>query len=115
MQATRNAANAVLQDGIGQVYAAIIVARRSQRLIMANIALAVLINVGMILAAITVGLPLWLSVLVDNVSFLSVLANSLWPLCWRVKPVPVTQQVAQMEARQFCSLQVQDGEGGDCS
>lgn len=113
MQATKNAANAVLQDGIGQVYAAIIVARRSQRLIIANIALAVLINVGMIAAAIFVGLPLWLSVLVDNGSLLAVLANSLWPLCWRVQPVPVANEASCTDAPSFSSFQLQDGQGVD--
>ena len=36
-----------------------------------------------------VGLPLWLSVLSDSGGLLVVLANSLWPLTWRVgAPAP---------------------------
>ena len=37
--------------------------------------------------AATIGLPLWVSVLADNGGLLVVLANSLWPLTWRVRPV----------------------------
>jgi len=86
-QATVDAASAVLQGELGQLPAAIVIARRTRRLVMANIILAVTMNIGVILAAAVVGLPLWLSVIADNASLLIVLANSLWPLCWNVKPV----------------------------
>ena len=46
-------------------------------------------NVAVIALAATVGLPLWLSVLSDSGGLLVVLANSLWPLTWRVgAPAP---------------------------
>ena len=50
--------------------------------------LALGINVAVIALAATVGLPLWLSVLSDSGGLLVVLANSLWPLTWRVGAVP---------------------------
>merc|ERR1712100_211362 len=87
-QATVDAATAVLQGEIGQIPAAVIIARRSQRLVIANIALALATNMAVIIAAATIGLPLWLSVLMDNGTLLAVLLNSLWPLCWRVDPGP---------------------------
>ena len=83
-QATVDAASAVLQIGIEQLPSAIIIARRAQRLVMVNLCLALGINVGVIALAATVGLPLWLSVLSDSGGLLVVLANSLWPLTWRV-------------------------------
>lgn len=85
--ATMDASSAVLQGSLGQLPAAVIVARRAQHLIIANILLALLINMSLIIAAIFFGVPLWLSVLMDNGSLLVVLANSLWPLCWRVEPI----------------------------
>ena len=45
-----------------------------------------MITAGVILAAATIGMPLWLSVVADNLGLLIVLANSTWPLCWRVPP-----------------------------
>eukprot|EP00966_Prymnesium_polylepis_P307679 7110348-Prymnesium_polylepis.2 len=86
-QATVDAASAVLQADIGQLPAAIIIARRSRNLVMLNLVLALAMNVGVILFAATIGLPLWVSVLCDNGGFLVVLANSLWPLTWRVAPI----------------------------
>jgi len=41
-------------------------------------------HASVIVLAATVGLPLWLSVLSDSGGLLVVLANSLWPLTWRV-------------------------------
>ena len=87
-QATVDAASAVLQVDIDQLPSAIIIARRAQRLVTVNLCLALSINVGVIALAGTVGLPLWLSVLSDSGSLLVVLANSLWPLTWRVGNVP---------------------------
>lgn len=87
-QATVDAASAVLQGPLGQIPAAVTVARRSQRLVIFNIGLALSFNIVVIIAAVFYGLPLWLGVLADNGSLLLVLANSLWPLCWRVEPVP---------------------------
>ena len=83
-QATVDAASAVLQVSIDQLPSAIVVARRAQRLVMVNLCLALSINVGVIALAATTGLPLWLSVLSDTGGLLVVLANSLWPLTWRV-------------------------------
>jgi len=86
-QATVDAASAVLQADIGQIPAAIIIARRSCVLVMVNLFLALAMNVAVIALAATVGLPLWVSVLADNGGLLVVLANSLWPLTWRVQTV----------------------------
>ena len=86
-QATVDAASAVLQADIGQLPAAIIIARRSSALVMVNLCLALVMNVAVIALAATIGLPLWVSVLADNGGLLVVLANSLWPLTWSVKPV----------------------------
>ena len=83
-QATVDAASAVLQVGIEQLPAAIIIARRARSLVLTNLFLALGINVGVIALAATIGLPLWLSVLSDTGGLLVVLANSLWPLTWRV-------------------------------
>ena len=83
-QATVDAASAVLQVGIDQLPAAITIARRARSLILSNLLLALGINVGVLGLAATVGLPLWLSVLSDTGGLLVVLANSLWPLTWRV-------------------------------
>ena len=83
-QATVDAASAVLQVEIDQLPAAIAIARRSRRLVWTNLFLALAINVAVIALAATVGLPLWLSVLSDSGGLLVVLANSLWPLTWRV-------------------------------
>ena len=87
-QATVDAASAVLQADLDQLPAAIVVARRAQRLVLTNLFLALFINVAVIALAATVGLPLWLSVLSDSGGLLVVLANSLWPLTWRVGPAP---------------------------
>ena len=88
-QATVDAASAVLQVEIDQLPAAIAIARRSRRLVWTNLFLALAINVAVIALAATVGLPLWLSVLSDSGGLLVVLANSLWPLTWRVgAPAP---------------------------
>lgn len=86
-QATVDAASAVLQAEIGHLPAAIIVARRSSALVLVNLFLALAMNVAVIVLAATIGLPLWISVLADNGGLLVVLANSLWPLMWRVRPV----------------------------
>jgi Zn2+/Cd2+-exporting ATPase len=83
-QATVDAASAVLQVDIDQLPAAIVIARRSRLLLITNICLALAMNVLIVLLAATVGLPLWLSVLSDSGSLLVILANSLWPLTWRV-------------------------------
>jgi len=90
-QATVDAASAVLQAGIGQLPAAIIIARRSAALVKVNLFLALAMNLAVIALAATTGLPLWVSVLADNGGLLVVLANSLWPLTWRVRPVDGTQ------------------------
>ena len=87
-QATVDAASAVLQAGIDQLPAAIVIARRSRRLVLINLCLALAINVSVIALAATCGLPLWLSVLSDTGGLLVVLANSLWPLTWRVGTAP---------------------------
>jgi len=92
-QATVDAASAVLQADIGQLPAAIVIARRSRSLVMVNLFLALAMNVAVVVLAATIGLPLWVSVLADNGGFLVVLANSLWPLTWRVEPIG-----AQIEA-----------------
>jgi len=89
-QATVDASSAVLQGDFGQIPAAIIVARRSQKLVIFNIVLALAINVGVIIAAAGGHLTLWMSVILDNGTLLVVLLNSLWPLCWCVQPVPKT-------------------------
>ena len=51
-----------------------------------NVCLALGMNLAMVLAAATVGIPLWLSVAMDNLGLIVVLANSAWPLYWRVSP-----------------------------
>lgn len=91
-QATVDAASAVLRGDIGHMPAVIVIARRTQRLIMANIFLALMVNVGVIFAAALVGLPLWVSIVADNGGLLLVLLNSLWPLLWRVDPVPLSNE-----------------------
>merc|ERR1712078_673404 len=85
-QATVDAASAVLQGDIGELPAAIVIARRTATLIWVNVILALVMNFAVILAAATVGIPLWLSVAMDNLGLLAVLANSTWPLFWRVAP-----------------------------
>ena len=81
------AASAAPQADIGQLPAAVVIARRSSALIKVNLFLALAINLAVIAVAATSGLPLWVSVLADNGGLLVVLANSLWPLTWRVRPV----------------------------
>ena len=54
-----------------------------------NLFLALAINLAVIGFAATTGLPLWLSVLSDVGGLLVVLANSLWPLAWRVGDAPM--------------------------
>ena len=83
-QATVDAASAVLQADIGQLPAAIVICRRSATLVMVNLFLALAMNLVVIILAATAGLPLWISVLADNGGLLVILANSLWPLTWRV-------------------------------
>ena len=56
------------------------------RLIWVNVAVALGMNLGVIVAAATVGIPLWLSVAMDNLGLMVVLANSMWPLVWKVAP-----------------------------
>jgi len=91
-QATVDAASAVLQGDIGQIPAAIIVARRAQKLVIFNIVLALAINLVVIILAASKSLTLWMSVIMDNGTLLLVLLNSLWPLCWNVSPVPNEDQ-----------------------
>ena len=86
-QATVDAASAVLAGSLGQLPAAIVVARRTAWLVTGNLVLALALNVAIVVAAATGNLPLWLSVVADNGSLLIVLANSLWPLCWHVRAV----------------------------
>ena len=86
-QATVDAATAVLQADISELPAAIIIARRSSTLVMVNLFLALAMNLSVVALAATIGLPLWVSVLADNGGLLVVLANSLWPLTWRVQPL----------------------------
>jgi len=96
--ATVDAASVVLQGDLGQLTAAVIIARRAQRLVIANIVLALSINAIVIIIAATRGLPLWLSVLMDSGTLLLVLLNSLWPLCWRVEPVPKSNEAELTES-----------------
>jgi Cd2+/Zn2+-exporting ATPase len=105
-QATADAASAVLQGDIGHLPAAVIIARRAQKLVMANIALALAINTTVIVIAATRGLDLWLSVLMDNGSLLAVLLNSLWPLCWHVDPAPDTPEKQLNEAGGLVAFRV---------
>ena len=86
-QATVDAASAVLQADISELPAAILIARRASALVVVNLVLALAMNLAVIALAATIGLPLWVSVLADNGGLLVVLANSLWPLTWRVRPV----------------------------
>lgn len=86
-QVTIDAASAMLQNDLGELPAAIVIARRAIRLVYVNLFLALAMNLAVIALAATVGLPLWVSVLADNGGLLVVLANSLWPLTWRVRPV----------------------------
>lgn len=80
---TLEAASAVLEGAaIEKLPAVVVFARRANRLVMVNIALACGINAAVILLALADMIPLWLSVVMDNTSFLIVLLNSLWPLCW---------------------------------
>jgi len=81
------AADVVLQGDIGNLAAGIVVARRAYRLVWANIAFAVALNLAVMVAAAVLPMPLWVSVMLDNGTLLIVLMNSLWPLCWKV-PVP---------------------------
>jgi len=74
----------VLQGDIGELPAAIVIARRTATLIWVNVILALLMNFAVIVVAATVGIPLWLSVAMDNLGLLVVLANSTWPFSWRV-------------------------------
>lgn len=85
-QATLDAASAVLQSDIGEIPAAIVLARRTTSLVLFNVLLALSFNLSVVVAASTVGLPLWLSVAADNFGLLVVLANSAWPLCWHIPP-----------------------------
>jgi len=85
-QATVDAASAVLQGDIGELPAAIILARRTTWLVLFNVLLALSLNLAIVVAAATVGLPLWISVAADNMGLLAVLANSVWPLCWHIPP-----------------------------
>lgn len=87
-QATADAASAVLQGDIGHLPGAIIVARRANKLVLANIFLALALNIAVIVIVISKEIPLWLSVLADGSTLLLVLCNSLWPLCWHIPPVP---------------------------
>ena len=93
-QATVDASSAVLQADIGQLPAAIVMARRTMRLIWANVVLALSMNLGVIVAAATVGIPLWLSVAMDNLGLMLVLANSVRPLFWKVAPVTAKDAAA---------------------
>ena len=86
-QATVDAASAVLQANLGELPAAIVIARRANLLVMVNLFLALAMNVAVVATAATIGMPLWVSVLADSGGLLVVLANSLWPLMWRVRPV----------------------------
>jgi hypothetical protein len=63
-----------------------VIARRTATLIWVNVVLALVINFAVIFAAATVGIPLWVSVAMDNLGLLIVLANSTWPLFWKVAP-----------------------------
>jgi Cd2+/Zn2+-exporting ATPase len=83
-QATVDASSAVLRGDIGELPAAIVIARRTAKLIWVNVTLALLMNLAVIVAAATVGVPLWLGVAMDNLGLLVVLANSTWPLYWKV-------------------------------
>ena len=74
--------------------AAIVIARRAAALVKFNLFLALAMNVAVIALAATIGLPLWVSVLADNGGLLVVLANSLWPLTWRVRPVAAAAPTA---------------------
>lgn len=80
--ATIDAADAVLQGSISAIPSVILFCQRVQWLVTANIALAITINIVILVAAIFFHLPLWLSVAADGGSLLLILANSLWPLCW---------------------------------
>ena len=86
-QVTIDAAAAMLQNDLGELPAAIVIARRAIRLIYVNLFLALAMNLAVIALVATAGLPLWVSVVADNGGLLVVLANSLWPLMWRVQPV----------------------------
>ena len=81
------AAPVVLQGSIGHLPAAITLARRAVMLVQVNIFLALGVHLGIIVATVTVGVPLWLAVFSDNGVLLLVLANSLWPFCWSVHSV----------------------------
>ena len=89
--ATIDASSAVLQADIGELPAAITMARRTMSLIWVNVILALTMNMCVIVAAATVGVPLWLGVAMDNLGLLVVLANSVWPLCWKVEPAAVCE------------------------
>jgi len=91
-QATIDAASAVLQGNIGQIPAAIKIARRAQKLVIFNILLALGINLFVIVLAAGHHLTLSMSVILDNGTLLAVLLNSLWPLCFRVEPAPMDGQ-----------------------
>lgn len=94
-----NAADGVLQGGLAELPAAITVARRAKRLVIANVALAALMSVASIIVVIVVDVPLWLGAIFDNGSLLIVLLNSLWPLCWTVSYMDETIQT-KLEALQ---------------
>ena len=74
------------QTDIAELPAAIVIARRTTRLVCANVVLALSLNCAVIISAATIGMPLWLSVIADNLALILVLANSTWPLCWHVPP-----------------------------
>mmetsp|Transcript_61266 Transcript_61266/g.154640 ORF Transcript_61266/g.154640 Transcript_61266/m.154640 type:complete len:276 (+) Transcript_61266:2083-2910(+) len=86
-QATFDAANAVLQGDLGQLPAAIVIARRAQRLIAANIVLALSINCAVIVSASVGSVSLWVSIVSDSGGLLAVLLHSLRPLSWEVPAV----------------------------
>lgn len=81
-QATIDAASAVLQGSLSSLPPAIVIARRCQQLVGANIALACALNAAVIVLASLNLIPLWFSVLMDSVGMMLVLLNSLWPLMW---------------------------------
>jgi len=81
------AADVILQGDFGNLAAGIVIARRVNMLVIANIILAITMNLAVMVIATFWHMPLWVSVMCDNGSLMIVLLNSLWPLCWNVPVV----------------------------
>ncbi len=91
--AIESAGVALMSDSLVKIPETFVLSKFTRRVVFQNIALALVIKIGVMVATLAGSLTLWMAVLSDVVALLLVILNGFRPLLWKQKEVKVTEPV----------------------